>query len=139
MKVKQILNNLLTNAMKFTRKGEVQVEVHQVTEGDQIKFVVRDTGIGIKSENLTQIFDLFYQVDSSDQRELSGTGMGLNIVKKLVTRLQGEIHVESEFGKGTTFHVILPREISLSDQGCSYPLALVRKVVDNDVVPDPVR
>jgi signal transduction histidine kinase len=117
MKVKQILNNLLTNAMKFTRKGEVQVEVHQVTEGDQIKFVVRDTGIGIKSENLTQIFDLFYQVDSSDQRELSGTGMGLNIVKKLVTRLQGEIHVESEFGKGTTFHVILPREISLSDQG----------------------
>lgn len=117
MKIKEVLNNLLINAMKFTRKGKIEVEARHSVEDDRVEFLVRDTGIGIKSENITQIFDLFYQVDSFDQREFGGTGMGLNIVKKLVTRLQGEIRVESEFGKGTTFHVLLPREVSLSDQG----------------------
>ncbi len=117
MKIKEVLNNLLSNAVKFTRKGKVEVEARPLAKGDQIEFVVRDTGIGIKSENLPHIFDLFYQVDGSDQREFGGTGMGLNIVKRLVKHLQGEIRVESEFGAGTTFRIILPREISLSNQG----------------------
>lgn len=117
MKVKQVVNNLLSNAAKFTERGKDEVNARYLAEGDQIELVVRDTGIGIKSEELPHIFDLFYQVDSSDQREFGGTGIGLNIVQKLVKHLQGEIHVESEFGKGTTFRVLLPREINLSHQG----------------------
>ena len=116
MKIKEVLHNLVGNAIKFTRQGTVKVEAHPIAGGDQIEFVVRDTGIGVRREDLPHVFDVFYQVDSSDQREFGGAGLGLNIVKRLVELLQGEILVESEFGKGTAFHIILPRRISVSNQ-----------------------
>ncbi len=79
-----------------------------------MEFVVRDAGIRIDEEMLPSIFDLFDQVDSSGQMEGGGAGLGLNIVKRLVELLQGEISVESEFGEGATFRVILPLEVSSS-------------------------
>ena len=112
MKLKEILYNLTSNGVKFTQNGKVQIKVQSFDNGKRIEFVVQDTGIGIKDKDLENIFDVFYQVDSSNHREFGGAGLGLNIVKKLVEVLGGEIRVESEFGKGSTFHVILPREIS---------------------------
>ena len=112
MKLKEILYNLTSNGVKFTQKGKVQIKVQAFENGKRIEFIVQDTGIGIKDKDLENIFDVFYQVDSSNHREFGGAGLGLNIVKKLVEVLGGEIRVESEFGKGSTFHVILPREIS---------------------------
>ncbi|MFQ5850568.1 MAG: ATP-binding protein [Candidatus Binatia bacterium] len=114
MKLKEILHNLVSNAVKFTRDGKVKVKARHLSKGDRVEFVVQDTGIGIKQEDLPYIFDVFHQVDSSSQREFGGTGLGLHIVKRLVELLQGEIRVESEFGKGSTFYVTLPREFSPS-------------------------
>jgi len=116
MKLKEILNNLVSNAMKFTKKGRVEVKMHYHNADDRIEFVVQDTGIGMRREELEHIFDIFYQVDSSDQRKFAGAGLGLNIVKRLVDLLQGEIQVESEPGKGSTFTVVVPRKISVSPQ-----------------------
>ncbi|MFQ5841830.1 MAG: ATP-binding protein, partial [Thermodesulfobacteriota bacterium] len=97
MKLKEILHNLVGNAVKFTGEGKVEIKVHYLSEGDRIEFGVQDTGIGIKEEELSHIFDVFYQVDSSSQREFGGTGIGLNIVKKLVELLQGEIRQGLDF------------------------------------------
>jgi len=114
MKLKEILHNLLSNAVKFTARGTVELKVRYLSEEDRIEFVVQDTGIGIREEDLPHIFDVFYQVESSNHREFGGTGLGLNIVKRLVKLLQGEIRVESEWGKGSVFYVTLPRKISVS-------------------------
>jgi signal transduction histidine kinase len=114
VKLKEILDNLVSNAMKFTKKGRVEVKMHYHNADDRIEFVVQDTGIGMRREELEHIFDIFYQVDSSDQRKFGGAGLGLNIVKRLVNLLQGEIQVESEPGKGSTFTVVVPRKISVS-------------------------
>lgn len=113
VKLKEILRNLIDNARKFTQHGKVELECN-CRDDDRVEFIVRDTGIGIKQEMLPSVFDLFYQVDSSGQKGSSGAGLGLNIVKRLVELFQGEISVKSEFGQGTTFHVILPLEVSLS-------------------------
>ena len=111
VKVKEILHNLVSNAVKFTPEGSVKLTVRHLDREDRIEFIVQDTGIGIKEENLPHIFDIFYQVESSNHREFGGTGLGLNIVQRLVRLLQGEIRVESRWGKGSTFRVLLPREI----------------------------
>ena len=108
-KVKQIMLNLLSNAVKFTREGTVSVSTRQSEKGG-IVIDVADTGIGIRSEDLTNIFDDFRQVDQSSTREFGGTGLGLSITKKLLHILGGTIHVDSEVGSGTTFTVWLPNE-----------------------------
>ncbi len=106
-KLRQILLNLLSNAIKFTEEGNVSIITRDMK--DQVSITVKDTGIGISKEALKYIFDAFRQVDSSTTRAYGGTGLGLNIVKKLVDLLGGKIHVESEVGKGSTFTVTLPR------------------------------
>jgi len=110
VKLKEVLRNLLENARKFTREGKVRVEV-AANDDKIVEFVVSDTGVGIKEELLPKIFDLFYQVDGS-MKERGSAGMGLNIVKRMVGVLSGQIHVDSVVGKGTTFRVVLPREIA---------------------------
>lgn len=109
-KVKQILINLMTNGIKFTSSGGVFVETKRVPEASQIHIRVRDTGIGIKGENLQHLFKEFKQLDSSATREYSGTGLGLVISKKFAELLGGTINVESSAGAGTVFTVILPLE-----------------------------
>ncbi len=109
-KVRQILVNLLGNAIKFTESGMVLLKVDGVEGKDRdfIRFTVSDTGIGIPEDALEFIFEPFRQVDGSYTRKYGGTGLGLSICKKLSTLLGGEISVESEVGKGTTFKVLIP-------------------------------
>jgi signal transduction histidine kinase len=107
-KLKQVLLNLLSNAMKFTNKGGISVVVKAHAMG--VRIDVNDTGIGIKPEHLSVIWEDFRQVDQSRTREFGGTGLGLSITRKLVERLGGTIVVESIVGVGTTFTVMLPLE-----------------------------
>jgi signal transduction histidine kinase len=105
-RVEQIILNLLSNAVKFTDRGEINLNCY--SENKSIIINVQDTGIGIKPENLNIIFEAFRQVDSGITRVQEGTGLGLNITKKLAEMMGGSIHVQSELGKGSTFTVILP-------------------------------
>ncbi|MBI3549101.1 MAG: response regulator [Elusimicrobia bacterium] len=107
-KVKQMLINLMTNGIKFTSTGGVFIEAKQVPESSQIHIQVRDTGIGIKAEDISQLFQEFKQLDSSSTRSYGGTGLGLVISKKFAELLGGTIAVESAAGKGTTFTIVLP-------------------------------
>ncbi len=116
-KVRQIVLNLLSNAIKFTHKGEVGVQVKSL--GQHVQVIVSDTGIGIRREHLDVIFEEFRQVDQSRTREFGGTGLGLSITRKLVALLGGEIQVESEHGRGSSFIVTLPvrsQVLSLEEQ-----------------------
>ncbi len=105
-KLKIVLKNLIGNALKFTPKGEVVAACERV--GDHCRFTVRDTGIGIPSDALPHVFDMFRQVDSSETRSYSGAGLGLYIVKSLLTQLGGQVQVESVIGQGSIFTVVLP-------------------------------
>ncbi len=106
LRLTQILNNLLSNAIKFTTVGYVNVTV-QMTEraGDEVElfFMVRDSGIGISKEEQDRLFQSFSQVDASITRRFGGTGLGLAITRQLVELMYGDIHVESEKGKGSVF------------------------------------
>lgn len=105
-KLKQSILNLLSNAAKFTEKGEIKVSAWQ--ENGSLKLVVSDTGIGMKKEALENIFEDFRQADMSSSSKFGGTGLGLAIVKRFVNLLGGDIGVESEVGKGSTFTITLP-------------------------------
>lgn len=110
-RVKQILTNFISNAVKFTQEGEIVVYVSQVSEDDEntlIKFEVKDTGIGIEEGKLRTIFDAFTQADASTTRKFGGTGLGLAISKKLVELMNGTINVESKVNEGSTFSITLP-------------------------------
>ena len=109
LRVKEILRNLIDNARKYTAEGKVEVAAREYADG-RIEFCVKDTGVGIKPELLPKIFELFYRIDPAVENDRSGSGLGLNIVKRLLELLCGEIQVESEVGKGTSFRVFLPRE-----------------------------
>lgn len=110
-RLKQILNNLISNAVKFTPQGEIFIEVKKVSETedtDILEFKVFDTGIGISQDKLEVIFDSFQQADNSKTRRYGGTGLGLSISKKIVEMMGGEISVSSEEGKGSTFAFTIP-------------------------------
>ena len=114
LRIKQILTNLLSNAVKYTKQGTVTLNVHfQWLDEDTITlhFVVEDTGVGIKQEDLPQLFDKFKRLDLSMNRNVEGTGLGLNIVKQLVEQMQGSLTVESEYGKGSTFRFSVPQKV----------------------------
>ena len=100
---KEILGNLIENALKYTKIGGVEVSV--VEQSGRIKFEVKDTGIGIPAEDTSHLFQKFYRVDSSDTREIGGTGLGLYLIKKLAENMSGQVGVESVYGKGSTFWV----------------------------------
>jgi signal transduction histidine kinase/CheY-like chemotaxis protein len=113
-RLRQILLNLVGNAIKFTAKGEVSVEVSVVDPGAQpvrLMFAVTDTGIGVPAGKLGSIFKPFEQADGSTTRRFGGTGLGLSISTKLVTMMDGEIGVESEPGQGSRFWFILPMDV----------------------------
>jgi signal transduction histidine kinase/HPt (histidine-containing phosphotransfer) domain-containing protein/FixJ family two-component response regulator len=110
IRVRQIIVNLVNNAVKYTQNGYVELRLERLEKngGAYLSIMVKDTGIGIKKENFTRLFDRFEQVDSLKNRGITGTGLGLPIVKNLVDLMGGEILLESEYGKGSVFTVLLP-------------------------------
>jgi signal transduction histidine kinase/CheY-like chemotaxis protein/HPt (histidine-containing phosphotransfer) domain-containing protein len=115
-RLRQVLLNLLNNAVKFTDEGRIALEVRCLQEGrhGRVRFAVSDTGIGIPREHLGRLFSRFYQVNQTSTREFGGTGLGLAISKRLVELMGGEIGVESEEGKGSTFWFSVP--LPLADE-----------------------
>ncbi len=115
-RIKQILINILNNAIKFTKEGYVRASVTgKPGDGEDeelITFRVEDTGCGIKEEDLARIFEDFRQVDSKRNRTVEGTGLGLSIVRHLVELMGGSIDVESTYGKGTVFTITIPQKIT---------------------------
>jgi signal transduction histidine kinase/CheY-like chemotaxis protein len=109
-KVSQILRNFLSNAMKFTERGEVRLSARLAPETQEVAFAVRDTGIGIDAADQAQVFQEFAQIDSPVQRKVKGTGLGLALSRKLAELLGGRITLESAAGRGATFTLWLPLE-----------------------------
>lgn len=114
IRVQQILLNLLNNAVKFTEKGEVHLQItfdEIDSETIMLKAVISDTGIGIKEQDFEKLFQSFQQVDSKRNRNIEGTGLGLAITQQLLKLMDGEISVESEYENGSTFYISLPQKI----------------------------
>jgi signal transduction histidine kinase/response regulator of citrate/malate metabolism len=107
MRLRQVLLNLLSNAIKFTENGSVQLDVNFTDTALQL--TVSDTGIGIPAESMPKLFDAFEQVDLLKNRDKKGTGLGLTITKAIVDMMGGQITVQSEYGKGTSFYVEIPK------------------------------
>jgi signal transduction histidine kinase/DNA-binding response OmpR family regulator len=114
VKVRQCLLNLLSNAAKFTESGRITLSTRRVSgdDADWLEFRVSDTGIGMSPEEMAKLFQRFTQADASTTRRFGGTGLGLSITKAFTDMIGGEISVESELGKGTTFTVRLPADVT---------------------------
>ena len=113
-KVKEIINNLLTNAIKYTEQGEIELTVKCINQNDICNLIisVRDTGRGIKTENIDKLFTKFERLDVEKNSTTEGTGLGLAITKALVDMMGGKINVQSTFGQGSIFVVQIPQKIS---------------------------
>ncbi len=127
-RIRQILTNLIGNALKFTPQGTISLRVRRLSDRAGrivLQFVVQDTGIGIASENLDRIFAPFDQADSSTTRKYGGTGLGLAITKRLVSLMDGEITVASEVSRGTTFSlsIVLDKPSAGSAEAAPAPAA----------------
>jgi signal transduction histidine kinase/CheY-like chemotaxis protein/HPt (histidine-containing phosphotransfer) domain-containing protein len=110
VRVRQIVLNILNNAVKYTAEGHVELRMTRALwkSRECLSIVVQDTGGGIKKEDLPRLFDKFVQFDAHKHRKVAGTGLGLPITKQLVDMMEGDILVDSEYGKGTTFKIYLP-------------------------------
>lgn len=111
IRIRQILINLLNNAAKFTDKGTITLEVSFKEENSRLSFRVIDTGKGIRKKDLDKLFISFQRIDAVSNRNIEGTGLGLSICKKLVEQMGGDISVESEYGKGSTFSFAITQEV----------------------------
>jgi PAS domain S-box-containing protein len=105
--IREVLDNLIENAIKYTPEGDVQVDING-TE-NKVIISIKDTGLGIPTEDIPHLFQKFYRVDNMDRQSIGGTGLGLYLCRRLVEAMQGRLWVESTFGSGSTFFVELPR------------------------------
>lgn len=105
--IREVLDNLIENAIKYTPQGEVRVDITG-TE-DKVVISIKDSGLGIPTEDIPHLFQKFYRVDNADRQSIGGTGLGLYLCRRLVEAMQGRLWVESTFGSGSTFFVELPR------------------------------
>ncbi len=110
--LKQIINNLVSNAFKYTEEGKVNLSASYEKNKELLTIIVEDTGKGIKSENIKRLFNKFDRLDAEKNSTIEGTGLGLTILKQLVELLGGQVIVESEFGKGSKFTILLKQKIS---------------------------
>lgn len=113
IRIKQVLNNLLSNAVKYTEKGSITIGANGVKNenGFVLSMYVKDTGIGIKKEDMATLFDSFERFDTTKNKNVEGTGLGLNITQMLIGLMNGQIKVDSEYGKGSLFAVNIPQQI----------------------------
>ncbi|EDY85142.1 ATPase, histidine kinase-, DNA gyrase B-, and HSP90-like domain protein [Verrucomicrobiia bacterium DG1235] len=138
-RLRQVLSNLVSNAIKFTSSGEIELGA-EIIENDlhskTLRIYIRDTGIGIEKDHLAQLFKAFRQANASTAREFGGTGLGLSISKKIIEAMRGDIVVESEHGKGSTFFAEIPLPPSQADSACLEPIETAQGkrflVVDNN-------
>ncbi len=112
-KLDEILHNLIGNAFKFTPQGQIRLSVRNIPELNRVEFSIADTGIGIEPQDLERIFSAFEQIREAHTGDFNGVGLGLNIVKKYLELMNGEIRVESRPGQGSTFTFTLPHSITL--------------------------
>lgn len=105
--LREVIDNLIENAIKYTLSGEVAVDING--DDKHVSISVKDSGVGIPAEDIPHLFQKFYRVDNSDTREIGGTGLGLYLCRKLAESMSGHLHVESEHKKGSTFFLDLPR------------------------------
>ncbi len=120
LRIVQVLNNLISNAYKFTSVGGIHIDVVKTAQKDnrvELFFMVSDTGIGVAKSDQDKLFKSFSQVDASISRKFGGTGLGLNITKQLVELMGGEIHVQSETGKGSVFSFDIWVDVPESGEG----------------------
>lgn len=112
-RIKQIIVNILNNAVKYTREGRVLLEINSDIDNDECNLLIRvkDTGIGIKKEDIDKLFISFQRLDMVQNRNIEGTGLGLAITNRLLEQLGGNLKVESEYGVGSTFSVFLPQKV----------------------------
>jgi CheY-like chemotaxis protein/anti-sigma regulatory factor (Ser/Thr protein kinase) len=132
MRLRQILLNLAGNAVKFTERGGVCLEVHHLESKDaecRVRIDVRDTGVGIDEKDLALIFDEFSQAESGRERRFEGTGLGLAIVRRLVDAMGGDVRVESRLGQGSVFSVLLSMKIDDAETEHLPPLRDARQTV----------
>ena len=130
--IKEIVNNLLTNAIKYTEQGEINLNVRCINKGDLSNLIisVQDTGRGIKAENINRLFTKFDRLDVERNTTTEGTGLGLAITKRLVEMMNGTINVQSQFGKGSIFVVNIPQKIKTLNAPST------SNVIDEDVIVD---
>ena len=134
--IRVILSNLLTNAVKYTEKGLIELSVRCINKNDLCNLVisVKDTGRGIKAENINKLFTKFNRLDEDRNTTIEGTGLGLAITKSLVELMNGKINVQSQFGKGSIFMVFLPQKISQTlNSTIEKKEKLSQRVVDNSI------
>lgn len=105
--IREVIDNLIENAIKYTPQGEVVVDV--TGSDEKVVVSIKDTGLGIPPEDVTHLFQKFYRVNNADRQSIGGTGLGLYLVRRLVEAMQGRVWVESTFGQGSTFFIELPR------------------------------
>lgn len=116
LRIRQILINLLNNAVKFTEEGSITLTVRQETGEDfKLRIAVRDTGCGIQESELSKLFESFERVENGKLHSVEGTGLGLSICKSMTELMGGSISVESEYGKGSVFTVVIPQKVEGTD------------------------
>ncbi len=128
-RLRQILSNLVSNAIKFTHDGTVSVQVAPSDGGQRLYFEVKDTGIGMKPEVLKSIFSAFTQADESMARRFGGTGLGLAISASLVSAMGGQLEVESEEGEGSRFYFSIPVQLAVPAQHSAAPTGTLTDAV----------
>ncbi|MGN0341221.1 MAG: DegV family protein [Roseburia sp.] len=141
VRVRQIINNLLSNAVKYTNEGRVELIVDYEGKSDafmMIVITVKDTGIGIKKDDIGKLFESFTRVDEKRNRNIEGTGLGLNLTKNLVEMMGGEISVSSVYGQGSTFQVRIQQQIRnhepMGDFASRYHEQMERENLDTELV-----
>ncbi|MBQ6574490.1 MAG: response regulator [Lachnospiraceae bacterium] len=135
LRLRQVATNLLSNAFKYTREGSVTLRARferMTEEKGNLIFSVEDTGVGIRKEEIDKIFEVFVRLDERLNRSIEGTGLGLNITKKLVELMEGQIKVYSEYGQGSAFTVIIPQFIR-SSRGETIGTIRNKEVIKNHV------
>lgn len=133
-RIRQVLLNLLTNAVKYTEQGDVTLKVSCMIAGENaiLRFSVKDTGIGIKEEDIDKIYDAFQRVDETRNRYIEGTGLGMNIAQQLLQLMGSELHIRSEYEKGSEFSFFLVQKIASGEPFGDFREKLLLSEEDSD-------